>query len=107
MVPMVCLAFLCSLQNKAESHNSCIFVEITIEPTNRIRLYVSRIKESIHLKLSDKAIQAAKTSYDQFILKLRAGELENAKLFFSPQIRSQVSQTVFDNMKTAIKPEAF
>lgn len=80
---------------------------IKIQPTNYIRLYITKIKKPTNPELSDKAIQAAKKSYDQFILKLRAGELENAKVFFSPHIRSQVTQKVFDQIKTAIKPEAF
>ncbi|WP_316842600.1 hypothetical protein [Pedobacter gandavensis] len=80
---------------------------IKIQPTNRIWLYVTKVKKPTNPELSAKSIQAAKKSYDQFILKLRAGELENAKAFISPQIRSQVTQTVFDQFKTTIKPEAF
>ena len=78
-----------------------------IEPTNRIRLYVNKIKKNTNPELSDEAIAAAKKSYDQFILKLRAGDLEGAKTSFSAQIRNQITETVFKQLKDGIKPEPF
>ncbi|MBE9603188.1 hypothetical protein [Pedobacter sp. MC2016-24] len=81
--------------------------DIKIEPTNRIRLYVNKIKKNTNPELSDEAIAAAKKSYDQFILKLRAGDLEGAKTSFSAQIRNQITETVFKQLKDGIKPEPF
>lgn len=81
--------------------------DIEIEPTNRIRLYVNKIKKNTNPELSDQAIKAAKKRYDQFILKLNAGDLEGAKTSFSTQIRDQVTETVFKQLKEGIKPEAF
>jgi hypothetical protein len=78
-----------------------------IAPTNRIRLYVNKIKKNTNPELSDEAIEAAKKSYDQFILKLKAGDLEGAKTSFSAQIRNQITETVFKQLKDGIKPEPF
>lgn len=80
---------------------------VKIEPTNRIRLYVSKIKKNTSLELSDKAIESAKKSYDQFILKLRAGDMEGAKTSISPQIRNQITETIFNQLKESIKLEPF
>lgn len=80
---------------------------VKIQPTNRIRLYVSKIKKSASPELSDKAIESAKKNYDLFILRLRAGDMEGAKVSISPQIRNQITETVFNQLKEGIKPEPF
>lgn len=80
---------------------------VKIIPTNRIRIYVSKIKKSTRPELSDKAIENAKRNYDLFINKLRIGDLEGAKVVLSPQIRSQMTEPVFNQIKAAIKPESF
>lgn len=50
---------------------------------------------------------AAKLTFEQFILKLRAGDIVGGKALLSPTIRNQVNETVFNQIKAAIKPEAF
>lgn len=75
-------------------------------PTNRIRLGISKTKKPAP-ELSDAAIAAAMKSYDQFINNLRAGDQEGAKAHLSVQIRNQLSETAFNNLKTAIKPGDF
>lgn len=79
---------------------------VKIEPTNRIRLFVNKTKKTPP-EMSDQALEAAQRSYDQFILKLRAGDLEGAKAYVSPQIRTQVTEAVFNQLKGIIKPENF
>ena len=75
-------------------------------PTNRIRLGISKRKKTAP-ELSDAAITAAMKSYDQFINNLRAGDQEGAKAHLSVQIRNQLSETAFSNLKAAIKPGDF
>jgi hypothetical protein len=80
---------------------------VKIQPTNRIRLYVSKIKKTTSPELSDKAIESAKKNYDRFILRLRAGDMEGSKVSVSPQIRNQITETIFNQLKEGIKPEPF
>lgn len=75
-------------------------------PTNRIRLSISKTKKPAP-ELSDEAIMAAMKSYEQFIIKLRAGDMEGAKTLLSMQIRNQLSESVFNNLKVAIKAGDF
>lgn len=78
-----------------------------IGATNRIRLYVNNVKKTPGSELTEKTIQAAKKCYDQFIVKLRAGDLPAAQSLLSPQIRSQMNETVFNQLRADIKPEPF
>lgn len=79
---------------------------IKINPTNRIRLNISKIKKQAP-ELSDNAVMAAKQNYDQFIIRLRAGDLEGAKNYVSMQLRSQITETAFNLLKASIKPGGF
>lgn len=92
----------CTFSNIREKQGNA-----TIEPTNRIRLSINKVKKNNTPKLNEKDLTAAKLTFDQFILKLRAGDLEGGKAFLSPTIRNQVNETVFNQIKAAIKPEAF
>lgn len=80
---------------------------IEIEPSYCIRVSVQEVKKVYYPESSAEAIKAAKKSYEQFIIKLRAGDFEGAKAFFSSQLRNQVTETAFNKIKELIKPEPF
>ncbi len=79
---------------------------VKIRPTNRIRLGISKMKKPAP-ELSDKAVMAAKQTYDQFIIKLRAGDFEGAKTYLAAQTRDQLTEAIFNQLKASIKPENF
>lgn len=80
---------------------------IDIQPANRIRVGISKIKKVYYPESSAEAIKAAQKNYENFIIKLRAGDFEGAKEFFSSQIRNQVTEASFNKIKELIKPEPF
>lgn len=80
--------------------------DVKIDPTNRIRLSISKMKKQPP-ELSEKAIMAAQKNYDQFIIKLRAGDLEGAKAYVSTLIKNQLTETAFNLLKASIKPGGF
>lgn len=79
---------------------------VKIRPTNRIRLGISKMKKPAP-ELSDKAVMAAKQTFEQFIIKLRAGDFEGAKAHLATQTRAQLTETIFNQLKASIKPENF
>ncbi len=79
---------------------------VKIRATNRIRLGISKIKKPAP-ELSDKAVMASKQTFEQFIIKLREGDLEGSKVYLSSQIKSQLTEAAFNQLKSFIKPEGF
>lgn len=58
-------------------------------------------------QLNDKAVLAANSYFDQFMVKLREGDIEGAKAFLAPEVRSMMTATVFSKLKLFVKPGPF
>lgn len=76
------------------------------QPTYLIRLNISKVKKTAP-ELSDDAVDAAEKNYNAFIVELRAGNLEGARKYLSEQIRNLMTETIFNEIKGAVKPDAF
>jgi len=79
---------------------------IKTRATNRIRLSISKNQKPAS-ELSKKNIELARETFNQFILKLKAGDMEGSKATLNPQIRSALTEAIFNQLKTSIKPEDF
>ncbi|MCD0490042.1 hypothetical protein LPB86_17510 [Pedobacter sp. MC2016-14] len=58
-------------------------------------------------QLNDQFVSAAKRCFDQFIVKLREGDIEGAKTFLAPQVRNMMTATVFSKLSSFVKPGPF
>ena len=76
-----------------------------LEPSNRIVIFVNKIKKPLYPELRHEAIWAAKECCKGFFVKLRAGDFEGSKAFLSSQIRNQMTEAIFNKLKATIKPE--
>jgi hypothetical protein len=76
---------------------------VTVNPTHRIRLYVSNLKQEHPEKLSEEKSKFLNEKFNSFILVLSNDNFEEAKKLFSDKIINTVTIDILKQIKQVIK----
>lgn len=66
---------------------------VTVNPTHRIRLYITNIKKKEEPKLDEKTISLANDNFENFIKKMKENNFAEAKLFLSDLIVKNATES--------------
>ena len=75
---------------------------VTVNPTHRIRLYITNIKKKEEPKLDEKTISLANDNFENFIKKMKENNFASAKLFLSDLIVKNVTESQLSELSKNI-----